>query len=268
MQYALTVDGVNPLTDWKTASLTSSLADTTYPSTFPSTLNGNTTFGAWYAATPSKIPFNCLTPHTGTAIVTSTALAWASGEHFAMDCLAVNSYITLGATDYLIMAVNSPNSVTIASPPANGTYNFWQFNTGVLVRKAAAVTGNLNVDGVKFTDYESSNFTSPLSGGVRFVSSMTVTDGSGIAGRMMILFAGFDRNLFFIEEASGKSRFLGVVDIASCGGTACAAGVVSGANSYSGGQPASWNTFNPTDPRHFYGNTVDVNSKVVVIDQF
>ena len=46
---------------------------------------------------------------------------------------------------------------------------------GVLVRKAAAITGNLNVDGAKYSDFESAMNQMPISGLVDVCATYTVT---------------------------------------------------------------------------------------------
>jgi hypothetical protein len=254
-QFALSLDGVSPATDWQTQSCTSSLATVTFPPTgaasggsittpgFPSTQYGTganaTTFGFWFAnQATSRLTRPDLQPHTGTLALASGTLTWASGETFRMTSLSVGSYITLVVssvnTDYRITAVNSPTSITIASPPADGTYNYLYQQVGVLIRKASATTGSLNVDGVKFTEYESAVNTMPIAGFIDVCSTQTVTDSSGIVLRLCSFLEGFGHPIYAIEEVSGKSRFLGITEppLGGCSTNNCTPGVTSSLNNW------------------------------------
>jgi len=255
MQFALTVDGVNPATDWQSQTLTTSSASYPYPATgaasggtiitpgFPSTQYGTgaqaTTFGYWFAnQATARLTRPDMQPHTGIVTIGSGgSVTWSSGEPFRMSSVSVGSHLTLVVssvnTDFRITAVNSPTSLTIASPPAAGTYNYIYQGFGLLIRKAAATTGNLTVGGASFSDWESAANVTPIDGLVDTCESTTVTDGNGIVGRLCSWLEGFAHAMYFIEEVSGKGRFLGLAESnGGCFSNTCAPGVTNGLNNF------------------------------------
>ena len=260
MQFALTVDGVNPATDWQSQTLTTSSASYPYPATgaasggtiitpgFPSTQYGTgaqaTTFGYWFAnQATARLTRPDMQPHTGIVTIGSGgSVTWSSGEPFRMSSCAVGSHITLVVssvnTDYQVTACTSPVSLTIASPPTAATYNYiWQ-NFGLLIRKAAATTGNLTIGGASFSDWESAANTMPIDGTVEVCQSSTVTDSSGTVWRLCSWIQGFAHVLYAINESTGVGRFLGVAEgNGGCFSGACAPGVNNPLNNF--GQPTA-----------------------------
>ena len=167
---------------------------------------------------------------------------------------------------YTIAAANSPNSLTISSPPAAGTYQYMIWNVGVLVRKASAVSGILRVDGATYSDYESAAAQMPLSGLVDVCAVNTVTDSHGTVLRPCMFAESFEHLLYAIEETTGKARFLGAVDPLGCFTGLCAAGVNNHANDYRNfGIQSLGSTFSK-DPRHWLGGGVDTAGNFVIVD--
>ncbi len=291
-QFSLTVDGVNPGTDWQTQACTSSTANYTYPPTgtasggvittpgFPSTQFGTgsqaTTFGYWFAnAANNRLARPDLQPHSGTVTVDGSGnVAWASGETFRMSSVSVGSYLTLAVssvnTDYKITAVNSPRSLAIANPPAAGTYGYLYQQFGVLVRKSSATSGTLTVSNAQFTDYESAINASPLEGLAEVCATYTVTDTAGDVLRPCMFNEAFRHVIYVINESTGVSHFIGLAEASGgCGSGTCAPGVTSHLNDYglpvdAGGQGSMF--FASSAANHWLNAATDASGNLVAID--
>jgi hypothetical protein len=263
-QMAITLDGVNRASDWESLTC-GSIAPVTYPPSgaisggaitapgYPSTVYGTSTnatvFGYWFAnQATSRLTRPDMQPHTGTCTLASGVCTWASGEFFRPSSMSAGSYINLAlapsatTSPYRITAITSPASVTIASPPADGTYNYIYQGLGVLIRKAGNTTGNLTVCSGStsgncagssgqstFSDWEDMVVQMPLIGVNELCANYTVTDANGIVGRLCDWAAGGNiyHPMFFIEEVSGKGRFLGLMEpyLGGCSTGNCTTGV-------------------------------------------
>ena len=288
-QFALTVDGVNPATDWQTASITGSLTTILFPPTgtsaggvitnpgFPATQFGTgtnaTPFGFWFANPVSdRLTRPDLQAHTGTVSVDGSGnVTWQTGEKFRMSSVSVGSILTLVVggvnTDFRITAVTSPFAVAIASPPAAGTYNYLYQQFGVLVRKAGATTGNLNVDGAKYSDFESAMNQMPISGLVDICATYTVTDSSGAVLRPCSVQQGFYHPIYVIDEVTGASRFLGLTESnGGCFTGNCAAGVSNHANDFLQPISGAFGSMFTQTPGHWSLNATDTTPTTVLID--
>ncbi|MDE2100761.1 MAG: hypothetical protein KGL39_26180, partial [Patescibacteria group bacterium] len=288
MQFALTVDGVNPATDWQSQTCTGSTVTYTYPPTgtasggsitqagYPSTQfgtgNNHTVFGYWVANFNNlRMARVDLQPHTGTLTVSGTTATWASGEYFRMSSCSAGSYITLVVggvnTDYQISACNSPTSLALSSAPANGTYNYIYQQLGILVRKPAATTGNLTIGIPTYSQWESAPMTMPISGVVDICASYTVTDGSGHVLLPCMALEGFAHPIYLIDVNTGVSRFLGLAEQnGGCFTNNCSPGVTNSLNNYT--QPNSGalgQTFLATH-NHWSLGATDASGNLVAID--
>lgn len=283
-QFALTVDGVNPATDWQTQAITSSATAYRFPASggsastctgpgYPSTLCGTganaTVVGYWFANQVSNLLTRPdMQPHTGTVTSTSGVLTVTAGENFRMSSCSVGSYITLVSTDYRITACTDPTHVTIASPPADGSYAYIIQRFGVLVRKTTATTGNLSVTGATFSDYESSMGQMPISGLVDIQATYTVTDSGGNVLRpTMLLQGGESHNIYVIDENTGFSRFIGIAEgNGGCFTNNCTPGVSSSLNQFRQPSSSGLGSLFTLTPNHWMLTSTDAGSNIVLID--
>lgn len=190
-QFALTLDGVNPATDWQTQACGSS-AKATYPVTgvisggsittpgYPSTITGTssnaTTFGYWFAnQATSRLTRPDMQPHTGQVTVdgsgnvTAVPNTYGNGQISIVSATAASPMVlTLGSTLPSWMVTGSAITIFNAGGTGCSGMNTQQTVTNVT---GVAVTISFNGTGCTYSGYSGNVWT----GGEMFrMTSMSV----------------------------------------------------------------------------------------------
>jgi hypothetical protein len=188
---ALSWNGVDQGTEWKTLTLDAASSSKTYPADLSAGL------AAWqgpnYPTIPGMIWHTIQQKYavnTAGAVVTLTnPPANYGGANFSLDAriLKAGSKITIGSAEYTIASVDSGTQVTLtdnAGQQSNVTA--YTANFSVLIRKHANASGTVNIDGATVKLAYSYSFGNGGSGFQQFCSPLTSADSKGQTGRFCI----------------------------------------------------------------------------------
>ncbi len=212
IEVCLTVNGATCATAWKNLTVGDSPAASPalHPSGFPHPL-----FAAWRGAVgEGALPRPLMGTYEGAVNVSGRDVTLVSGNRFPATAWTAGSRIRIGGIEYPIASVSSGSRLTLTAPAGNlTTAPYAANNFGVLLRKATAGAGLLEVDGVSFRWASSQEFEMPASGAWDFCSPTPVQDPGGKQGYLCrVRSAEQHPTLWFVAPSDGEARFLGIVN--------------------------------------------------------
>ena len=218
IQVALTVDRVNPATDWEDQVVTGCSANCTGSGNRYTIGSTTPILASWISTATPSFDLTDVSPRSGTVNTSGTSVFWTSGNYF--DILWGNgSQIVIAGTAYTIASVNNERSITLtASAGTNTGASYSANNFGVLVRKKTASADTLYLQYAGIT-YDTGGFPGwDASGDEEANTNCSNAMVAGPNGEM-----GFHCNvggeLYWIGDTTGTFTRIGPTGFAAHGGT-------------------------------------------------